>query len=35
MFNTYMLQGERPESTGVPKVFRRIARKSIHFEQKT
>ena len=24
-----------PESTGVPKVFRRIARKSILFEQKT
>jgi hypothetical protein len=26
---------ERPESTGVPKVFLRIARKSILFEQKT
>ena len=25
---------ERPESTGVPKVFLRIARKSILFEQK-
>ena len=29
------VRSERPESTGVPKVFRRIARKSILFEQKT
>jgi hypothetical protein len=28
------LNGERPESTRVPKVFLRIARKSILFEQK-
>jgi hypothetical protein len=30
-----LASNERPESTGVPKVFWRIARKSILFEQKT